>query len=102
MVTAAAFGLWHLLPTYRLAPGMGPGAVGSSRVRRVGASVAAALVTGLAGMGFTALRERSGSVVAPWILHAAANSGAYLLSRAAWRSPGGQAPARPIAASAPR
>lgn len=86
LVTAVAFGAWHLLPTYRLFPLMA-GATGSPRAR-VRAAVAGSVATGLGGLLFTALRERSGSVAAPWLLHASLNAGSYLLARRAWRRSG--------------
>ncbi|MDH5293951.1 MAG: CPBP family intramembrane metalloprotease [Acidimicrobiia bacterium] len=86
-VTAVAFGAWHLIPTFRLYPGMGLGnGNGSRRRERVLAALGSAVVTGVSSFGFTALRERSGSVVAPWLAHAAYNTGFYLAARQAWRA----------------
>ena len=48
------------------------------------AALSGAVLTGLSGFGFTALRERSGSVAAPWLAHAAVNTVSYLAARRAW------------------
>jgi membrane protease YdiL (CAAX protease family) len=76
-VTSAVFGLWHVRPTAdalrinQLAPG-----------RRAAGPVAAAVAaTAVAGLLLSGLRERSGSLAAPMLLHLSANSGAVL---AAW------------------
>ncbi len=86
-VGAAAFGAWHLLPTFRDYPAMairnGPSA--SMRERCI-AALSGAVITGLSGFGFAALRERSDSVAAPWLAHAAINAGSYLLARRAWQA----------------
>ncbi len=89
-VTAAGFGAWHLVPTYRLYPAMGLGAgAHASRSERVRAAVGAALMTAISSYWFTWLRDRSGSVAAPWLAHAAYNTGGYLAARRAWlRAPG--------------
>jgi membrane protease YdiL (CAAX protease family) len=85
LATAAAFGAWHILPTYLFYPEMGAarGSSGSSGVRVV-AALSGAVLTGLSGFGFTALRERSGSVAAPWLAHAVFNTVSYLAARRAW------------------
>ena len=85
LVTAVAFGIWHIVPTYRQYAEMG--AAGSSKpsvAERSRAALSGAVLTGLAGVGFSALRERSGSVAAPWLAHSTINTVAYLASRQAW------------------
>jgi membrane protease YdiL (CAAX protease family) len=87
VVGAAAFGAWHLLPTFRGYPGMGIRNGPSASIReRCSAALSGAVITGLSGFGFAALRERSDSVVAPWLAHAAINTGSYLLARRAWQA----------------
>ncbi len=83
LASAMAFGAWHLVPTYRDFPKM---AVTRSPTvgKRVLAALGGAVVTGLSSVGFTMLRERSGSVLAPWLAHTAFNTGSYLLARHAW------------------
>lgn len=68
IVQAALFGLWHVLPTH------GPGSTWADVALAVG-------FTSVAGIVFAALRWRSGSVIAPLLLHTATN-GATLVT--AW------------------
>jgi uncharacterized protein len=78
---SAVFGLWHIRPTAealavsRLAAGRG------ARVLTV-----TAVVGGTAGAGavLALLRERSGSLAAPVLLHLAANGAGLLASALAW------------------
>lgn len=84
-VSAAAFGAWHLLPTYRLYPGMPIGLSTPRLTERVLAALGSAAVTGLAGISFSWLRRASDSVAAPWLAHASYNSFAFLASWLAWR-----------------
>ncbi len=85
LVTAAAFGFWHLLPTFRLYPGMGVGSgPGAGRGERAQAALGGAVLTALSSFGFAWLRDRSGSVAAPWLAHGAYNTGGYLAARRAW------------------
>ncbi len=84
VVSATAFGAWHLLPTYRWFPEMGVGSDRPSRGERLAAAVGSAVLTGVSGVGFTWLRRASGSVAAPWLAHLSYNSLAYLAARRAW------------------
>lgn len=85
VATSLAFGAWHLLPTYRLYPGMAPGRHRApTAIERAAASIVGALVTAAAGCGLALLRERTGSVVAPWLAHAAHNTSAYVMARHVW------------------
>jgi membrane protease YdiL (CAAX protease family) len=88
--TAAAlsFGLWHLLPATTALAGnpLGP-RLASRRGRRMVVMVGAT-GTGLAGLLLSWLRERSGSLVAPLLVHASVNSVGYLASVLAWRLSG--------------
>jgi len=76
-VASAAFGLWHIRPAAealaanRLAPGRGA---------RIAAVTAVAAGTAAAGALLSFLRERSGSLAAPVVLHLAANCTAPLAS----------------------
>ena len=88
--SSALFGIWHVLPTLdtTLRRNRAAGAlVGSGRAHRIGTLAAIALVTGAAGAGFAALRLRSGSILAPSVVHAALNGagliGAVVVSRTA-------------------
>jgi CAAX protease family protein len=69
--SAIAFGLWHVSPTINLVQANRPG----SSVRRTTVAVLAAVfVTGLAGLGFAALRASTGTLGVPLGLHASLNS----------------------------
>lgn len=91
--TSVLFGLWHVLPAVdgarvnaagRDAAG---GAVGAARVapgilaRQVVGTVA---FTALAGVVFAVLRQQSGSLVAPFLLHWATNGLGILAAAWAW------------------
>ncbi|MGY1778687.1 CPBP family intramembrane glutamic endopeptidase [Geodermatophilus sp. SYSU D00804] len=79
---AALFGLWHVTPTVRTLALDAPAA---DRPRRAGAVAAACLATAGAGVLFARLRERSGSLLAPALLHLAANDLGALAAAAAGR-----------------
>jgi uncharacterized protein len=81
-VSSALFGCWHLLPTLdTLALNPVGVAVGDDLVRTGGALLASALVTTAAGLGFSWLRFRGDSVVAPMVVHAALNGSAFVAAR---------------------
>ena len=75
IVSSALFGLWHVLPA------LGGGAANESVAGAVGDGVAGivlrvvgtVLLTGLGGVVFCELRDRSGSLLAPIMLHWAIN-----------------------------
>jgi membrane protease YdiL (CAAX protease family) len=73
--TSVAFGLWHVLPAFaslrRTAAGA---ALADSPARRASAVAATVAATALAGAFFAALRLRSGSVLAPVIVHTVLNA----------------------------
>ncbi len=85
VVSAVSFGLWHLLPTYRLFPEMAVGDGGARRSERLIAALGGAIATGVAGIGFSWLRGRPDSIAAPWLAHASYNSLAYVAARRAWQ-----------------
>jgi membrane protease YdiL (CAAX protease family) len=71
---AKLFGLWHIIPALDRRtsnPGMNEG-------HPAGVVAAAVATTAAGGLFLSFLRERSGSIVAPMLVHAAVNSGAYL------------------------
>jgi len=77
---ALLFGLWHVLPALGLA-----GANPAFKDMPDGLGTAAAIVgsvagTAAAGLFFTWLRNRSGSVLAPMLLHSTINGGGYLIA----------------------
>jgi len=92
LTASGLFGLWHILPASGLAeanPTLRELPSGAAAATAVAGSVAG---TTAAGLLFTWLRNRSGSVLAPVMLHGAINGGAYsvawALGRAAGRPPG--------------
>ena len=79
-VTSGVFGLWHVRPTVEA---LGINQLTASR-RAVAGSVAATVAgTAAAGLLLSWLRERSGSLAAPVLLHLTANCGAALAARSA-------------------
>ncbi|HEX2159626.1 MAG TPA: CPBP family glutamic-type intramembrane protease, partial [Actinomycetes bacterium] len=76
------FGCWHVLPTLDTL-GLNPMGerVGGDPARTGGAVLAAAAVTAVAGLGFSWLRFRGDSVLAPVVVHAALNSSAFAAAR---------------------
>ncbi len=80
-VSSVLFGCWHVLPTLdTLALNPVGKAVGDA-VRTGGAVLTSVLATTMAGLGFSWLRFRSDSVVAPMVVHAGLNSSAFLAAR---------------------
>lgn len=65
---AVLFGLWHVFPTWR------GGAAGGLEATRAVAAAGTFAATTVAGFAFVWLRARSGSLVAPVLLHLATNS----------------------------
>jgi membrane protease YdiL (CAAX protease family) len=84
VVTAAAFGLWHLIPSGQALRGNPLSARIRTRRAEAGVVVAGALLTGISSLGFSWMRRRSGSLIAPWIAHAAINTFTYLAGVGAW------------------
>jgi membrane protease YdiL (CAAX protease family) len=76
-VGAAVFGLWHIRPT---AEALAVNGLAASRGARIFAVTAVAAGTSGAGAVLSLLRERSGSVAAPVLLHLAANCAGPLAS----------------------
>jgi len=70
-VSAAAFGIWHIRPTLSA---LAANDLAGGPVLRAGAVLLGCLVTAAAGGPFTWLRLRSGSLLAPALLHLATNS----------------------------
>jgi membrane protease YdiL (CAAX protease family) len=83
--SSALFGLWHILPTLDALAANG---LANSPGGRMAAVVGAVTLTGAVGVFFCGLRLRSGSVVAPAVVHAAANSISALAAGVALRTAG--------------
>lgn len=79
--SSLVFGLWHIRPSIELLDTNG---IAMASAGRLGAITGAVAATTLAGLVFCWLRVRSGSLLAPYLAHTAANSlalvGAYLVS----------------------
>ena len=89
---SATFGLWHIRPT---AEALELNRLASSRGARIAAVTAVAAGTAVAGAFLSVLRERSGSLAAPVLVHLAANSTAPLASALARTIERGKRPNRP-------
>jgi membrane protease YdiL (CAAX protease family) len=83
--SSVLFGLWHVLPTL---DALAANDLANSLAARTAAVVGAVAFTGAVGVVFCALRLRSGSVAAPAVVHAAANSLGALATGVALRSTG--------------
>jgi CAAX protease family protein len=79
---AALFGLWHVAPTLQ---GLAVNGLAAGPVRRAGAVAAACLGTAGVDVLLARLRTRSGSLLAPALLHLAANDLGALAAAAAGR-----------------
>ncbi|WP_206314562.1 CPBP family intramembrane glutamic endopeptidase [Streptomyces coryli] len=96
-VAAGLFGLWHILPSRDLVaanPALAEAAAAGVPPSPVRAAVSAVVTTAAAGVLFAALRRRSGSVIAPALLHAATNSLGYAAAWAVRRRSRAHAPVR--------
>jgi membrane protease YdiL (CAAX protease family) len=71
VASSAVFALWHVTPTVNLVRANRPSASAALRTTVVAAGAA---FTCVAGLGFAWLRDRYGSIAAPWALHATVNS----------------------------
>ena len=80
-VSSALFGCWHVLPTLDTMALNPLGETVGDRAGTGGAVLASVAVTALAGLGFSWLRFRGDSVVAPVVVHAALNSSAFAAAR---------------------
>jgi len=94
IVSSAAFGVWHVLPTLDGLERSSPASHGGDRPSaRAGAVAGAVAATTGAGLVLAWLRLRSGSIVAPTLAHAALNASAFTAARlASSRAPSRGAP----------
>ena len=86
VAAAVLFGLWHLIPTSDALGGNPVSDMLDTPASRTGGVIAGSVATGLASLGLSWLRNRSGSLVAPWLAHTAISCTGYLAGVAAWRS----------------
>ncbi|GLY08159.1 MULTISPECIES: CPBP family intramembrane glutamic endopeptidase [Actinoplanes] len=84
IVSSVLFGLWHILPSLRLAEANQAigGALGTDTTGQVLAVVAAVAFTAVAGLLLCELRRRSGSLIAAAALHWATNGLGLLMTAA--------------------
>ncbi len=81
-LSSAVFGVWHVLPTLNsLDTNPGASATSGSLLLQAAAVAFVVLATGVAGMFFSWLRLRSGSILAPWLTHTGFNAIGYIGSR---------------------
>lgn len=80
--SSVLFGMWHVLPTWEVTSLFREGSLREAGMWQAQAAVAGGVaITSVVGVAFSVLRLRSGSLVAPIIVHAIANSGGFV---AAW------------------
>ncbi len=90
-INAAVFGLWHLRPTIEA---LRANDLAADRRQAVTRGVAGSAAMAGAGVLLSWLRERSGRLSAPALLHVTANSGAIVAAGVSARRPGHPAIAR--------
>ena len=82
LLSSLVFGVWHVLPTLNsLGTNPGASATQDNPLLQAGAVAFVVFATGVAGMIFSWLRLRSGSILAPWLTHTGFNAIGYLGSR---------------------
>lgn len=84
VISSVAFAAWHLIPTARLQRGVSGSRTWPAHQRATGA-ILGAVAAGVAGLGLSWFRRRTGSLLAPWLVHATVNSAAFLAGVAAQR-----------------
>jgi len=71
VLSGGVFAVWHLIPSARVQGGV-------SRDwpfrRRVAGVIVGSVAAGVAGLGLSWLRRRTGGLLAPWLVHATVNS----------------------------
>jgi membrane protease YdiL (CAAX protease family) len=80
-VSAAVFGLWHVLPTVDTIDSHPAGDRVATRSQRVTATAGVVASTAFAGLMFSWLQRRARSVLAPVIAHAVLNGSTYAATR---------------------
>ncbi len=79
--SSVLFGVWHVLPAMATMSDSAALTGMSSRLGRAGAVASAVVATTVGGIVFVELRRRSGSVVAPILVHATVNIAAFAAAR---------------------
>lgn len=73
--SAAVFAAWHLLPTHHA---LAVNQLGGSRLARLSGTLLGAMAAGMSGYALSRLRRRTGSLLAPWLVHGSLNASSYL------------------------
>jgi uncharacterized protein len=79
LISSGLFGAWHILPAFNRSlanPGV-RGVHGGGKARQAMVVVSVCAVTAFGGLALSWLRVRSGSVIAPILVHYAANAGGF-------------------------
>ena len=97
-VTSSVFGAWHIRPTLQ---GLRANGLAGTRGRAVAGVTAGVAGTIAGGVVFSWLRERSGSLTAPILLHIATNSGGMVAALAVAAARPASRRGSPAAAGAP-
>lgn len=84
-LAALLFGLWHVLPSRDLVAANAGANEVAGRLGPTGTAATAVASTALAGVGLSALRRRTGHLLAPMIVHWAANALGLVAARTAAR-----------------
>jgi membrane protease YdiL (CAAX protease family) len=85
-LSAAAFGLWHLIPSGRALSG-NPLSRGMSVAQRSAFILGGSMAAGASGLGLGGVRRNTGSLLAPWLIHSSFNSLSYLAGVTSLRLP---------------
>ena len=75
LISSVLFGLWHILPSLEFhESNEAAGILGEGRPGQVKSVILTVLGTAAAGLGFCVLRDFSGSLLPPFVLHASLNA----------------------------
>lgn len=75
ILAAGMFAIWHLIPTHHVL--RVNGIAQRPRSRMLG-TLAGSAASGLAGYVLSRVRRKTGSILAPWLIHSAVNTTSYL------------------------
>lgn len=91
-VSSVLFGTWHILPSLQLnSTNETLGSRLGGRSGQIWAVAVSVVTTSVAGMAFSWLRDRSGSLVAPIVAHSAVNAAGHVAAWQVARQPGTRA-----------
>jgi hypothetical protein len=75
VAAAGMFAVWHLIPTHHALEVNG---IAQGPRSRIVGTVAGSAAAGLAGYVLSRVRNKTGSVLSPWLIHSAVNATSYL------------------------